>query len=89
MRQARGSDNGHNGPRAVDGAGVGGPWGDCDVMEMVGLGLVTRGVLKVREEVAKEVLGHNADVTLDVIIEDELGGDSGLVLATSAVPPLG
>lgn len=46
-------------------------------------------MLKVREEVAKEVLGHNADVALDVIIEDELGGDSGLVLATSAVPPLG
>lgn len=37
----------------------------------------------------ENVLGHNADIALDMVIEDELGRDGWLVLTTSAVSSLG
>lgn len=41
------------------------------------------------EEVVEDVLGYNADIALDMVIEDELGGDGWLVLTASAVSSLG
>jgi hypothetical protein len=41
-----------------------------------------------REEVAEYVFGHNADIALDMIIKDEFGSNSRLVLTTSAIPSL-
>lgn len=37
----------------------------------------------------ENVLGHNADIALDMVVENELGGDGRLVLTASAVSSLG
>lgn len=41
-------------------------------------------VAKMREQVDKEILGQNAHVALDVVVEHEARGDGGLVLPASA-----
>lgn len=43
----------------------------------------------VREEVTEKVVGHNADVALDVVVENELCGDWWLVLAAPTIPYFG
>lgn len=45
-------------------------------------------MIQVGEEVGIEVARKNADVALDVVIENKPSRDSGLILATAAAPLL-
>ena len=43
-----------------------------------------RTVLEVGEQLSEQVFGHDADVGLDMVVEHEAGGESGLVLAATS-----
>lgn len=44
-------------------------------------------ISQMREQLGEQVLGDNADVGLDMVVEDETRRESGLVLATPPQAP--
>lgn len=44
-------------------------------------------ILQVREQLGKQVLGHNANVGLDMVIQDQTRRECGLVVTAPPYPP--